>query len=243
VSEPAPDHPEQLPENAVPDLEALLKTQLPLDVAAIGAISTLTAVHWAWYEWWKVRGFTEGQAFELVRIMVREGSRRLSWLRGSSDGKPHARAIIPVRACALTDPGPATRLAIFGSVDGLTMFLGLVLGLIVARQSGTAAWHAALGGGAGELAGMTAGQYISDRASGLRVAAGCGLAGAAACIAPGIPFAFLARRPALIAALVIAAVVGAGIAWLRPERGLQAIGQTYGVLVAAGVLSGLTGLI
>lgn len=123
------------------------------------------------------------------------------------------------------------------------MFLGLVLGIIVSRQSGTAAWHAALGGAAGELVGMSSGQYISDRAAGLRVAVACGLAGAVACAAPGIPFAFMPRLPALGTALVIAALVALAITWLRPEKGLAAVAQTYGVLAAAGILSGLTGLL
>lgn len=34
----------------------------------------------------------------------------------------------------------------FGGVDGLTMFLGLALGLIASRQGSSAVWHAALGG-------------------------------------------------------------------------------------------------
>lgn len=135
------------------------------------------------------------------------------------------------------------RLSVFGGVDGLTMFLGLVLGIVISRQSQSAAWHAALGGAMGELVGMTCGQYLSDRAAGFRVALACGAAGAVACGAPGIPFAFLARIPALITALVIAVAIGAVVSWLRPEKGWHAIAQTYGVLALAGVLSGLTGLI
>lgn len=138
----------------------------------------------------------------------------------------------------------ARRAALFGSIDGLTMFLGLVLGLVVSAQSATAAWHAALGGAAGELIGMTAGQHESDPAAGLPAALACGAAGAVACAAPGIPFALTSSRGlALTAAAVIAVMVAAGVAWLRPERGLSAVARTYGVLAAAGALSGLTGLI
>lgn len=137
----------------------------------------------------------------------------------------------------------STRLSIFGSVDGLTMFLGLVAGVIVSGQPSSAVWHAAIGGAMGELVGMTSGQFISDKASGFRIALACGVAGAIACAAPAIPFTFMARHAALIAALVIAIVIGAVVAWLRPEKGWRAIGETYGVLVLAGVLSGLTGLI
>jgi hypothetical protein len=136
------------------------------------------------------------------------------------------------------------RLMVFGSIDGLTMFLGLALGLIVSAQSNGAAWHAALGGGAGELVGMTAGQYLSEPGKGLRVALACGAAGCLACLAPGVPFATTPRHaPALIAALAIAAVVAAVISMLRPERGPVAVLRTFGVLAGAGVLAGLTGLI
>jgi VIT1/CCC1 family predicted Fe2+/Mn2+ transporter len=141
-----------------------------------------------------------------------------------------------------SEPGTA-RLAIFGGVDGLTMFLGLVLGIIVSRQPGTAAWHAALGGAAGELVGMTSGQYISDRAAGLSAALACGVAGAVACALPGVPFVFLPRTDALGVALVTAVLIAAIITWMRPEKGLAAVAQTYGVLIAAGILAGLTGLI
>lgn len=137
----------------------------------------------------------------------------------------------------------ASRLAVFGSVDGLTMFLGLALGLIVSRQSASAVWHAALGGAAGELIGMTSGQWLSDRASGFPAALACGAAGGVACILPAIPFLVLPGDRARLAALGIAVVVAGVIARARPERGWQAVLDTYGILAGAGVLSGLTGLI
>jgi hypothetical protein len=138
----------------------------------------------------------------------------------------------------------ARRLAVFGSIDGLTMCLGLIFGLVISQQTNGAAWHAALGGAAGELVGMTSGQYLSDRESGIRVAAACGLAGALACLSPGIPFAITAARlPAIIAGSVIAVVVASVISWLRPERGIVAVAHTFGILAGAGILAGLTGLI
>lgn len=130
----------------------------------------------------------------------------------------------------------------FGSIDGLVMFLGLTLGLIVSRQDSSAVWHAALGGSAGELAGMTAGQRISAPQDGWGSAVACGASGAAACLAPAVPFLFLARVPALCVALAAACAVAGVIARLRPEHGAAAVLRTYGVLAAAGALSGLTGL-
>lgn len=136
------------------------------------------------------------------------------------------------------------RLAVFGSIDGLTMCLGLIFGLVVSQAHNGAAWHAALGGAAGELVGMTSGQYLSDKAKGFRVAAACGVAGALACLVPGIPFAITqSRLPAIIAGTAIAVVVASVISWLRPERGAVAVAHTFGILGAAGILAGLTGLI
>jgi hypothetical protein len=139
----------------------------------------------------------------------------------------------------------ARPLAVFGAVDGLTLVIGLVLGLAVSRQPGAALWHAALAGGAGELVGMSSGQYLSDKESGWWPALACGVASAAACLAPGVPFAVpgLSRWLAVTAACAVAVAVAAGIAWLRPERGAAAVTRTFGILAAAGTLAAATGFI
>ena len=140
--------------------------------------------------------------------------------------------------------GDSTRLAVFGGIDGLVMFLGLTLGLVIAHQDSSAVWHAAIGGAGGELVGMTSGQHLSDPGSGWKVALACGAAGALACALPALPYIILASRlAAVITSLVIAAAVAGVIAWLRPEHGWQAVARTYAILVAAGALSGLTGLL
>ena len=138
--------------------------------------------------------------------------------------------------------GSVRKQAVFGGVDGLTMVMAIVTGLLIARQPGSAAWHAAFGGAGGELVGMSAGQYLSDREAGLKVALTVGVAGGSACVLPAIPFALLPRFPAACAAVVTVLVLAGVIAWLRPEHGLQAVLRTYGILLAAGLLSGLTGL-
>ena len=136
-------------------------------------------------------------------------------------------------------------LAVFGSVDGLTLFMGLILGLVVSQQTNNAAWHAALGGGMGELVGMSVGAWLSGSTTGgWTGAAACGVAGCLSCLLPGIPFAVLSsREAALVASLIAAAAVAAVISVLRPEHGLVAVTHTYAVLLLAGVLSGLTGLL
>ena len=135
------------------------------------------------------------------------------------------------------------QLSVFGGIDGLVMFLGLTLGLITAHQGSNAVWHAALGGSGGELVGMTVGQHLSDPDSGWRVAAACGLAGAMACVLPAAPYAATSGAVALAVSLALAAAVAGVIAWLRPEHGMAAVARTYGVLIGAGLLSGLTGFL
>jgi hypothetical protein len=145
----------------------------------------------------------------------------------------------------MTDPDstPVRQLATFGMVDGLVMVTGLVLGLVVARQVPAAVWHAALAGAAGELVGMSAGQHLSDPDSGWRPALSCGAAGGIACMLPALPYLAWRGTGALAAALAVAVTVAAVVAWLRPERGMIAVIHTYGVLIGAGLLAGLTGLI
>lgn len=139
--------------------------------------------------------------------------------------------------------GDTTRLAVFGGIDGLVMFLGLTLGLVIAHQGGTAVWHAAVGGAGGELVGMTSGQQLSDPESGWKVAVACGTAGALACGLPAVPFIVTSGTAALVASLVISAAVAGVIAWLRPESGWSGVLRTYAVLITAGIVSGLTGLL
>jgi hypothetical protein len=143
------------------------------------------------------------------------------------------------------DPDLATvrQLATFGMVDGLIVVTGLILGLVVARQAPAAVWHAALAGAAGELVGMSAGQHLSDPDSGWRPALACGTAGGIACVLPALPYLAWHGTAALAAALTVAAMVAAVVTWLRPERGMAAVIRTYGILIGAGLLAGLTGLI
>lgn len=130
---------------------------------------------------------------------------------------------------------------ILGAADGLVIVLGLVVGLAVARQPGSAVWHSALAAGAAELVGMSAGVWLStgERAQ----AAACGIASLAACVLPALPYALAGGVRALAATLALVLAVGALIAWLRPQRGAAAVAQTFGVLGAAAVLTAGTALL
>lgn len=127
--------------------------------------------------------------------------------------------------------------------DGLTLVIGLILGLAVASQSAASVWHAALGGGLAEFGGMALGQYWSDEGRDKVAAALNGAACAVATIATGAPFAITHGLPAVLAAMVIAVVLAGVVSWLREETGVQAIARTFGLLVIAGLLSAASGLI
>lgn len=135
--------------------------------------------------------------------------------------------------------GPLT----FGMTDGSVLILGLFLGEVVARQSGAALWHAALGGGLAEFGGMSLGQYWAQPELGKLGAFANGAAVALTTIAAGLPFAFLPRTAATITSSALIMAAGVVICVLREEPGRTAVLRTFGLLVAAGVLSGVSGLV
>jgi hypothetical protein len=132
---------------------------------------------------------------------------------------------------------------VFGMVDGSTLVLGLFLGEIIAHQSSSALWHAALGGGLAELGGMGLGQYWSDPDKDKWTAF---LNGAGCCMATifaGLPFAVASRSLATILSAIIIALIAVLICVLRAETGTIAILRTFGLLIVAGLLSGASGFI
>lgn len=134
------------------------------------------------------------------------------------------------------------RVAVFGSVDGLGLYLGIVAGLIVAHQQPSAVWVAAVSGGTAEFINMANAQRVSDRESGATAALVIGGASFAGCVAPAVPYAAWHGPWALGVSLVLAAGVAAVISWLRPERGILAAAETYVLLLVTAVACGLIGL-
>lgn len=122
---------------------------------------------------------------------------------------------------------------ILGAADGVTIVLGLLVSL-TAHPS--AMWHAALGAGLAELVGMTAGMWLSDGESGFRLALSCGVASLAACALPAVPYLALRGPVALGLSLGLTVAVAGAVAWLRPEKGVLAAVQTFGVLAVAAAL-------
>jgi hypothetical protein len=130
---------------------------------------------------------------------------------------------------------------ILGAADGLTLAISEILGL---RLHETAIFHSGLSAGLGELVGMTAALWLSaDKPEGFLAALGCGIATLLACALPCVPFVAGGSPGAWIAAVGMIAGLGALVCWLRPQRGLRAVAETYGVLAAAGLLCFVSSLI
>lgn len=123
---------------------------------------------------------------------------------------------------------------ILGAADGVVILLGLLLSL--APHHPDAIFHAALGVGLAELIGMASALWLSDGPSGLVPAIACGVAACVACIIPALPYLAMTGTGALLTSLLLVVAVAAVISWLRPEKGVRAVAQTYGVLVVAAVL-------
>ena len=133
--------------------------------------------------------------------------------------------------------------AIMGGADGLGIVLGLLAGLIVSHQSAHAVWVAALSGGVAEFLAMANGRRLSDSSSGWLPPLVIGAASLAACVVPAVPYALSSGPLALALALALACAVAAGISWLRPERGVLAVAETYGLMAIVAVACGLLGLV
>lgn len=127
--------------------------------------------------------------------------------------------------------------AILGAADGLTIVIALMFG------HDPRLFHSALDAGIGEFVGMGAALYLSSDRGSFLAAFMCGLATLLGCVLPALPFLVTGGGVAMVAGSVVALVAGAVVCWLRPERGLLAVTETYGVLSASAVLCWLVSLI
>jgi VIT1/CCC1 family predicted Fe2+/Mn2+ transporter len=134
------------------------------------------------------------------------------------------------------------RVAVFGAADGEGIVLGLIAGMIVSHQPAHAVWAAALSGGIAELFSMANGQRISDNRSGWLPALAIGVASLTGCALPAVPYALGSGAAALAASLLLCALVAGVISWARPERGLLAVIETFGLLAVTGIACALAGL-
>jgi hypothetical protein len=146
-----------------------------------------------------------------------------------------------VTAAAPPLPGGTRSAMVLGAADGAILVLGLVAGMIIARQGRGGIWHAALSDGLAELVGMAGPMWL---ANGRRAAPAlaCGIASAAGAIIPALPFLAWAGTAAVAVSLALTAAEAGVIAWLRPERGALAVAQTYGLLVLGALVCAAGGL-
>jgi hypothetical protein len=121
--------------------------------------------------------------------------------------------------------------AVFGTFDGITSLLGVLLGL---ASHPALVLTAAIGVGTAEAVGMAAGQWQSDSDDGLGAAAVIGAATGAGCIAPALPYAVLHGTAAAgsSAALILAITAAIGVARADAGRRARAVAQSYAILAA-----------
>lgn len=132
---------------------------------------------------------------------------------------------------------------LFGAVDGMSAFIGILAGLVVAHQPASAVWWAALSCSLAELVGMTSGQYQSDTRSGWGAALACGATSMAGCVVPAIPYLVLTGPLALVLSIFLVVVECSLIAWLRPEKGWRAWLQTFGLTALVAVVCAVAAVI
>jgi hypothetical protein len=121
----------------------------------------------------------------------------------------------------------------FGSADGLTVLLGLLVSL---SGDPHALWRAALGAGLAELVGMSAGAWLSDEKAGITPAVANGAASLTACVLPALPYLVTSGTTALAMSVAVVVALGCGISVLRPERGFLAFVTTFSILAGAALL-------
>ena len=131
--------------------------------------------------------------------------------------------------------------AIFGSFDGLTCVLGLIAAGYL-TGNGRVIVLSALALAIGEMVAMFGGEYLSEtrqRVGALRSAGIIGLAAGLGAFLPAVPFLFAPKPVALACTLALVAALAVLIAQARvgAHGVMRAYGQTFGLLVAAALLS------
>lgn len=137
-------------------------------------------------------------------------------------------------------PGRFRAPVTFGSADGVTIVLGLLVSLAGQPH---AMFRAALGAALAELVGMSAGAWLSDEKAGTALALANGTAAFTACVLPAVPYLLGSGWPVTAASFALVAAVACGISLLRPEKGALAFVTTFGILAGAAALCWAASLI
>ncbi len=126
--------------------------------------------------------------------------------------------------------------AIFGASDGVVAALALVLA--TASHGPRVVLVTLLGLLVAEGLGMAASEFLSDPAMSLRQSTVMGISTSLAIIAPGIPWLFTRGPSAELGSVIVAVMIGAVIAQVRPG-GWQTWATTFGVLtIVASIAAG-----
>jgi hypothetical protein len=133
-------------------------------------------------------------------------------------------------------PGKLAAPAIFGSFDGMSSLIGVVIYLLLSHPS--VIFPAALSGAVTSAVSMGGGEYLCDSDNGLAASLVMALATFAGALAPAIPFAFSQGAAAEAECGIICACVITAVAALRPNRGPGlAVTETAGLFLACAAVA------
>lgn len=131
--------------------------------------------------------------------------------------------------------------AIFGSFDGLTSAVGVVLGAMIAGAATKTLFIAGIGLAVAAAVSMGGGEWLGDTEGSRRKAVIMGLATLVGSMVPIAPYLFASGRLALFCSAAATVALSLGVARARHQLARcsvwRAYGATYGVLFAACVLS------
>ena len=123
------------------------------------------------------------------------------------------------------------RPAIFGSFDGASSLLGVVVYLLLSHPS--LIFPAALSGAISSAVSMGGGEWLSDSDNGFGASAVMALATFTGALLPAVPFASGTGPLATAMCAVTCVAIGVVVAFLRPNRGrVLALAETFGILLA-----------
>ena len=125
--------------------------------------------------------------------------------------------------------GRLARPAVFGSFDGTSSLLGVIVFLLLTHPK--LIFPAALSGAVSSAISMAAGEWLSDSDNGFGASTVMGAATFTGALLPAVPYAFGTGPLAITGSAVIIVGIGVLVAFLRPNRGRAlAVAETFGIL-------------
>jgi hypothetical protein len=135
---------------------------------------------------------------------------------------PLHRRLVPAVKASLARP------AVFGSFDGTSSLLGVLVYLLVTHPK--LIFPTALCGAISSAVSMGGGEWLSDSSNGFGASMVMGGATFAGAVLPAAPFAFGGGWLAITASAVIIVAIHVAVAFLRPNRSRWlALTETFGL--------------